>query len=102
MKHTRVWRTIAAVQERDTVTSPTDLPPNVRRLVDEIETEMGESDVGVDDIVGSRYDEHAGEDARNGRVEVGGSPDPRRDRRRARTARAWPARPAGSTGCTPS
>jgi GTP cyclohydrolase I len=51
------------------VTSPTDLPPNVRRLVDEIETEMGESDVDVDDIVGSRYDEHASDDSGNGGVE---------------------------------
>ena len=51
------------------MTSPTDLPPNVRRLVDEIETEMGESDVGSDDIVGSRYDEHADADSGHGRVE---------------------------------
>jgi len=30
----------------------TELPPNVRRLVDEIETEIGETDVAVDEISG--------------------------------------------------
>jgi GTP cyclohydrolase I len=49
------------------VPSPTDLPPNVRRLVDEIENEMGETVLAADDI--------AGEVARdggvgNGRVEA--------------------------------
>ncbi len=52
------------------MTSPTDLPPNVRRLVDEIESEMGERDVVVDDIAGSRGDERAGEHGNNGRVEA--------------------------------
>jgi GTP cyclohydrolase I len=52
------------------VTRQTDLPPNVRRLVDEIESEMGETDVGIDDIVGSRGDERVGEVAGNGRVEA--------------------------------
>ena len=52
------------------MTRPADLPPNVRRLVDEIESEMGESDLDVDDIAGSRGDERAGEDSSNGRVEA--------------------------------
>jgi GTP cyclohydrolase I len=53
------------------VTSHTDLPPNVRRLVDEIESEMGETDVSVDDITGSRGDQRAGETHDgNGRVEA--------------------------------
>jgi GTP cyclohydrolase I len=53
--------------------SPTDLPPNVRRLVDEIESEIGETSVAIDDIVGSRGREHAGDlldDHDNGRVEA--------------------------------
>jgi len=57
-------------REPNRVTRPTELPPNVRRLVDEIESEMGETDVGVDDIVGSRGDERLGEMAGNGRVEA--------------------------------
>ena len=53
------------------MTSPTDLPPNVRRLVDEIESEIGETDADIDDIAGSRGDERAGErSADNGRVEA--------------------------------
>lgn len=53
------------------MTSHTDLPPNVRRLVDEIESEMGETDVDVDDITGSRGDERVGETHEgNGRVEA--------------------------------
>jgi GTP cyclohydrolase I len=53
------------------VTSPTDLPPNVRRLVDEIESEIGEADVGVDDIAVSRGQHGAGEATTdNGRVEA--------------------------------
>ena len=53
------------------MTSHTDLPPNVRRLVDEIESEIGETDVDVDDISGSRGDQRAGEaHAGNGRVEA--------------------------------
>jgi GTP cyclohydrolase I len=53
------------------VTSHTDLPPNVRRLVDEIESEMGEADVDIDDITGSHGDRRVRE-ARtaNGRVEA--------------------------------
>ena len=52
------------------MTSHTDLPPNVRRLVDEIESEMGETDVDLDDITGSHADPRAGEShAGNGRVE---------------------------------
>ena len=51
-------------QEPAPVTSPTDLPPNVRRLVDEIESEIGETDVDVDDISGSRGDHRAGEASR--------------------------------------
>ena len=54
--------------------SPTDLPPNVRRLVDEIESEIGETSVAIDDIVGARGREHAGdsldEHGENGRVEA--------------------------------
>ena len=33
--------------------NPIDLPPNVRRLVEEMETEIGETDVAVDDITGA-------------------------------------------------
>src|SRR4029078_4636562 len=55
------WRTIAAHKEHAAVTRPTDLPPNVRRLVDEIESEMGETDVDVDGITGSRGDQREGE-----------------------------------------
>jgi len=52
------------------MSSPTDLPPNVRRLVDEIESEIGETSVAIDDITGSRGREHDGEpQADNGRVE---------------------------------
>jgi GTP cyclohydrolase I len=51
--------------------SPTNLPPNVRRLVDEIESEIGETDVAIDDITGSRGREHDGDLASdNGRVEA--------------------------------
>src|SRR4029079_10533053 len=50
--------------------SPTALPPNARRLVDEIESEIGETSVAIDDITGSRGREHDGEpQADNGRVE---------------------------------
>ena len=53
------------------MTSHTDLPPNVRRLVDEIESEIGETDVDVDVITGSHGDERTGEVHRgNGRVEA--------------------------------
>ncbi|MBA2374119.1 MAG: GTP cyclohydrolase I FolE [Chloroflexi bacterium] len=57
--------------------SPTDLPPNVRRLVDEIENEIGETSVATDDITGSRGRDHEGDDVAgsdddgvNGRVEA--------------------------------
>jgi GTP cyclohydrolase I len=43
------------------MSTPTDLPPNVRRLVDEIENEIGETSVATDDIIGSRGRDHAGE-----------------------------------------
>ena len=53
------------------MTSPTELPPNVRRLVDEIESEIGERDLGIDDIEGSRGYDRAGEaSSDNGRVEA--------------------------------
>ena len=53
------------------MTSPTDLPPNVRRLVDEIESEIGDADFEFDDITGSRGDEPAGQTATgNDRVEA--------------------------------
>ena len=41
--------------------SPTNLPPNVRRLVDEIESEIGETSVAIDDITGSRGRDHEGD-----------------------------------------
>jgi len=34
------------------MTSPTELPPHVQQLVDEIESEIGESDVAADEIEG--------------------------------------------------
>ncbi|HET9615264.1 MAG TPA: GTP cyclohydrolase I FolE [Candidatus Limnocylindrales bacterium] len=53
---------------------PTDLPPHVRRLVDEIESEIGETDVAVDEISGDtgRLDgpSRDGHDRANGRVEA--------------------------------
>ena len=55
------------------MTSPTDLPPNVRRLVDEIESEIGETSVAIDDIVGARGRDHEGDppdEHDNGRVEA--------------------------------
>jgi GTP cyclohydrolase I len=52
--------------------SPTELPPHIRRLVDEIESEIGETDVAVDEISGDTGrildDGTAAHDA-NGRVE---------------------------------
>jgi GTP cyclohydrolase IA len=52
---------------------PADLPPNVRRLVDEIESEIGESEVAADEITGdtgrSLGDERDGH-LDNGRVEA--------------------------------
>ena len=53
------------------MTRPIDLPPNVRRLVDEIESEIGETSVAIDDITGSRGRDHAGEPSTdNGAVEA--------------------------------
>jgi GTP cyclohydrolase I len=60
----RVTRTIPAM------TSPTDLPPHVRRLVDEIETELGETGMAVDDISGDVGRPEVGHDDANGRVEA--------------------------------
>jgi GTP cyclohydrolase I len=52
------------------MTRPIDLPPNVRRLVDEIESEIGETDLAIDDITGSRGRDRAGESSTdNGKVE---------------------------------
>jgi hypothetical protein len=42
------------------MSSSTDLLHNVRRLVDEIENEIGETSVAIDDITGSRGKYHAG------------------------------------------
>jgi GTP cyclohydrolase I len=49
------------------VSSPTELPPNVRRIVDEIENEIGEGTDAADDITGDRVYRHTG--LENGRVE---------------------------------
>jgi GTP cyclohydrolase IA len=53
-----------------TMSSPTELPPNVRRLVDEIESEIGETSVAIDEITGDRGREHVGDLDDNGRVEA--------------------------------
>jgi GTP cyclohydrolase I len=60
----RVTRTIPAMS------SPTDLPPHIRRLVDEIETEIGETGMAVDDISGDVGRPEVGHDDANGRVEA--------------------------------
>ena len=52
------------------MSSPTELPPHVRRLVDEIETEIGETGLAVDDISGDASRPDAGPDEGNGRVEA--------------------------------
>jgi GTP cyclohydrolase I len=49
------------------MSSPTDLPPSVRKIVDEIETEIGETDLAADDIEGDILRRPFGE---NGRVEA--------------------------------
>jgi GTP cyclohydrolase I len=49
------------------VSSPTELPPNVRRIVDEIENEIGEGTDAADDITGDRVYRQSG--LENGRVE---------------------------------
>jgi GTP cyclohydrolase I len=53
--------------------SPTELPPHVRRLVDEIESEIGETDVAVDEISGDTgriLDDGTDAHDANGRVEA--------------------------------
>jgi GTP cyclohydrolase I len=67
------------------VTNQTDLPPNVRRLVNEIESDMGETDADRDQIAGSRGHEradgaHPGNDGveaavRGILIEIGEDPD---------------------------
>jgi GTP cyclohydrolase I len=52
------------------MTSPTDLPPHVRRLVDEIESEIGETGLAVGDISGDAGRPDGGHDDGNGRVEA--------------------------------
>jgi GTP cyclohydrolase I len=52
------------------MSSPTELPPHVRRLVDEIETEIGESRIAADDISGDAGRPAASEYDENGRVEA--------------------------------
>jgi GTP cyclohydrolase I len=52
------------------MTSPTDLPPHIRRLVDEIESEIGETGVAADDISGDAGRPETGGDDGNGRVEA--------------------------------
>ena len=51
------------------MTSPTDLPPHVRRLIEEIETEIGETDLAADDIIGSVGHPDPGDNG-NGKVEA--------------------------------
>jgi GTP cyclohydrolase I len=50
--------------------NPTELPPHIRRLVDEIETEIGETGIAVDDISGDAGRPEVGHDDANGRVEA--------------------------------
>ena len=50
--------------------NPTELPPHIRRLVDEIETEIGETGMAVDDISGDAGRSEEGHDDANGRVEA--------------------------------
>jgi GTP cyclohydrolase I len=52
------------------MTSPTDLPPHVRRLVDEIESEIGETGLAVGDISGDAGRPDSGHADGNGRVEA--------------------------------
>jgi GTP cyclohydrolase I len=52
------------------VPSPPDLPPNVRRIVDEIENEIGETTLAADDIIGGLIRTRAGEADGNGKVEA--------------------------------
>jgi GTP cyclohydrolase I len=52
------------------MTSPTELPPHVRRLVDEIETEIGETGLAVSEISGDTGRPDADHDDGNGRVEA--------------------------------
>ena len=50
--------------------NPTELPPHIRRLVDEIETEIGETGMAVDDISGDAGRPETSHDDANGRVEA--------------------------------
>ena len=50
--------------------NPTELPPHVRRLVDEIETEIGETGLAVDDISGDASRPDTGPDDGDARVEA--------------------------------
>jgi GTP cyclohydrolase IA len=52
------------------MSSPTELPSHVRRLVDEIETEIGETRLAVDDISGDAGRPDLGDQDDNGRVEA--------------------------------
>ena len=91
----RVARTIAQM------TSPTELPPHVRRLVDEIESEIGETDVAADEIAGATGRTRRRRDD-DGPGRGGGPRDPHSRSARTRTARACSGRRSASTGCTPS
>ena len=82
-----------------------DLPDNVRRLVDEIENEIG--DDGFADAIapGLTLPPTAGHaadaaPADNGRIEAAVRADPHRDRRGPDAGRASPARRIASTACT--
>ena len=81
------------------VPSPTDLPANVRRLVDEIENEIGETDLAADDIAGEvlagrRRGQRQGRSRRSARSSSRSAT--------IRIGRASSGRPSGSTGCTRS
>jgi GTP cyclohydrolase I len=52
------------------MTSPTDLPAHIRRLVDEIESEIGETGLAVSDISGDAGRPDSGDHDGNGRVEA--------------------------------
>ena len=52
------------------MSSPTELPPHVRRLVDEIETEIGETRLAADDITGDAGRPDIADLDGNGRVEA--------------------------------
>ena len=75
------------------------LPDHVKKIVAEIETEIGEEP-------GDAAAAIEGAALRGPRRQRTGrgrrARDPDRDRRGSRSRRAWSARPAASTGCTPS